>query len=513
MKATSVAALLSLTASELVRYRTDPAAFIDRFIPFNEKGQPWRLSVHQRRVLKLALRFTEDGRLDCLRALLWGEMKKSGKTALAAALGLWWAYTRPQTEVIVVANDLEQSVGRVFQTMVKLIRNNPALSSSATIRATYAQISNGTVITAIASDYRGAAGSRHSLVIVDEPWGIVSENAQRLMEELTPPPTEPEAWVLLVSYAGFVGESLLLERFYQRGLAGERLDDDLEVYRSDDLVMFWSHTPRQPWQTAEYYAEQRRSLRPNAYLRMHENRWVQGTEQFITAELWDGNVDPDHRPFVDRAPSGVYIGLDAAVKHDNAAGVAVRKAGQRLELVAHKIWKPTPSEPLDIENTIEAWVREMCARHRVEAVLCDPYQLHRSITTLRARGVRIREYPQTSPNLTAMGELFFELLRGRNLRLYPDVELRQQALNTVAIESTRGWRIAKEKSAKKIDAIIASAMSCKAALDGESGGTVKMVKLFGHAYGGSGYEFNGDIDPATGLPREGSRLSQQGMRR
>ena len=41
---------------------------------------------------------------------------------------------------------------------------------------------------------------------------------------------------------------------------------------------------------------------------------------------------------------------------------------------------------------------------------------------------------------------------------------RRQALNTVAVESTRGWRIAKEKTGKKIDAIVALAMACSAAL-------------------------------------------------
>jgi len=39
-------------------------------------------------------------------------------------------------------------------------------------------------------------------------------------------------------------------------------------------------------------------------------------------------------------------------------------------------------------------------------------------------------------------------------------------LSTAAIESIRGWRIAKEKTARKIDAIEALAMACVAALEG-----------------------------------------------
>jgi hypothetical protein len=48
--------------------------------------------------------------------------------------------------------------------------------------------------------------------------------------------------------------------------------------------------------------------------------------------------------------------------------------------------------------------------------------------------------------------------------LYPSDELRQQALSTVAIENPRGWRIAKEKASRKIDAIVALAMACCAAM-------------------------------------------------
>jgi phage terminase large subunit-like protein len=61
--------------------------------------------------------------------------------------------------------------------------------------------------------------------------------------------------------------------------------------------------------------------------------------------------------------------------------------------------------------------------------------------------------------------VLFDLLKGRNLRLYCSQELRAQALATVAVESARGFRIAKEKSAKKIDAIVALAMACVAAIE------------------------------------------------
>lgn len=392
-----------MKASLLKRYAKDPVAFIDDFIKHNEKDKPWSLSPYQRRVLKLAFRWSLLGRL-LLRILLWSEPKKSGKTFLAACLGLWWAITNPRTEVIVCANDLEQSVSRVFATMVALCNLNPALKECVTVRTASITLSNGTVITAIASDYKGAAGSRHSLVIFDELWGFSSENAQRLYEELTPPPTEPNAWVLVVSYAGFTGESKLLESMYQRGLAGERADQELEVYHTGELTMFWSHMPRQPWQTSEYYEEQQRSLRPGTFLRLHRNQWVTAESIFITPELWDPCVDHDLSPAL-VSESAVFVGVDAGIKSDNAAVVAVRWDGDKLALVSHRIWRPSQTNPLDLEATIETDLRELSQRHHLAAIYCDPYQLHRSITTLQAAGLRIEEFPQSVPNTTRMGQV------------------------------------------------------------------------------------------------------------
>jgi phage terminase large subunit-like protein len=161
----------------------------------------------------------------------------------------------------------------------------------------------------------------------------------------------------------------------------------------------------------------------------------------------------------------LYLGADAGIKHDLAAVVGVRWLGNKLALATHRIWRPSPERPLDLEATIEQYIRELATNHSVQVVLCDPYQLHRSITTLRAAGINIVEFPQTTGNTTLMGQALFDLLNGRNIKLYRADDLRSQALNTVAVESARGWRIAKERASKKIDAIVALAMACVAAMN------------------------------------------------
>ena len=70
----------------------------------------------------------------------------------------------------------------------------------------------------------------------------------------------------------------------------------------------------------------------------------------------------------------------------------------------------------------------------------------------------------TPLNLTRMGQTLLDLLRGRNLCLYPDEELRARVLSTVAVKSPRGFRLAKESHAQGHDRVDLL-MACIAALD------------------------------------------------
>ncbi|MCZ6688849.1 MAG: hypothetical protein ACE1Z6_12385 [Candidatus Methylomirabilales bacterium] len=461
--------------NDLLRYATDPVAFIDDLVQKNELGRPFYLLDHQREILRLAFTFDKEERL-AYDTIMFSCPKKSGKTTINAALALWWAFTQEApNEIPLVANDFEQAVSRVFKAMVGLIRHNPQLAQSAEVQVARVFISNGTEVKAISSDYRGEAGGNHGFTSWDELWGYISESSRRLWEELTPVPTRRNSIRFITTYAGWEGESQLLWDLYRQGVGkeehpdgqGERIHPDLPIYANCEarLFVYCDHEARMPWQTPEYYAAQRRSLRPSAYLRLHENRWTVAETTFITPEFFDPCVDKNLSPLLPTQECALYLGVDGAIKGDTAAVVGIIRDGEKFRLAIHRIWRPSANEPLDLEATIEAYLREVHERYHVRAIYCDPFQLHRSITTLKAAGLPIREFPQTTANTTRMGQALFELLNGRNIRLYPSEELRVQALNTVAVESPRGWRIAKEKASKKIDAIVALAMACVAALD------------------------------------------------
>src|SRR4029450_3013045 len=261
-----------------------PITFIDLLVKKNELGQPLALMDHQREILRLAFAFDENGRLPW-DTIIYSCVKKSGKTTLNGAITLAWSFTQEApNEILILANDLEQPLARVFKTMEGLIKFNPELKAEAEVQAKNIYLTNGTTLTAISGDYQGAAGSNHGLVSYDELWGYISESSTRLWEELTPVPTRKNSIRFISTYAGFEGESGLLWDLYKQVVSkdehpegqGERLHPDLPIYanREARIVAYWDHEPRMPWQTQAYREAQRRTLRPNTSLRLHATRWT-----------------------------------------------------------------------------------------------------------------------------------------------------------------------------------------------------------------------------------------------
>jgi hypothetical protein len=75
--------------------------------------------------LRLAFDFDQDGRLPW-DTILYTCNKKSGKTTLNDAVSLAWGFTQEApNDLLILANDLEQTLARVFHTMEGIIKHNP----------------------------------------------------------------------------------------------------------------------------------------------------------------------------------------------------------------------------------------------------------------------------------------------------------------------------------------------------------------------------------------------------
>lgn len=470
----------ALDPAVIDRWRRDPAEFIAAVLRDPETREPFVLLEAEKRFIGSAFQTTVDGRLRYPEQV-FAAPKKSGKTGFAALMGLTTTlvFGGVNAEAYCVANDLEQAQGRVFQAIKRIVEASPHLSRGA--RVTQSRIEfpeTGANIAAIASDYAGAAGANPTISIFDELWGYTSERSHRLWDEMVPPPTRKIACRLTVTYAGFEGESELLEGLYARGLKQPIVDSDLHA--GDGLLMFWTREPVAPWQDEAWLAQMRGQLRPNAFLRMIENRFVSSESSFVDPEWLDACTDAEAEPVVADKGLPVWIGVDASVKRDSTAIVATtwNWATKKVRLVAHRIFQPSPSDPLDFEATIEGTVRDFAHRFSVREVRFDPYQMQAVSQRLTRAGVKMVEYPQSVPNLTESSTNLYELVKGRGIVLYPDADIRLAFNRAIALETTRGWRIAKEKASHKIDVVVALAMAAHGTVHKGAGGAPEVTKEF-----------------------------------
>jgi phage terminase large subunit-like protein len=200
---------------------------------------------------------------------------------------------------------------------------------------------------------------------------------------------------------------------------------------------------------------------------MIENRFVSTESTFVDPEWIDRCIDPNWSAVIIDKTLPVYVGCDAGVKKDSTAIAAMffDRSVNKVRLVAHRIFQPTNSEPLDFENTVERTLKELCGRFSVRGIYYDPNQMASVAQRLSVAGLPMREYTQTTDHLTAMGSNLYELIKGGNVVLYPDAVIKLALNRAVAKETPRGWKITKEKQSHKIDIVIAMAMAALAAVE------------------------------------------------
>jgi phage terminase large subunit-like protein len=458
----------TLTRASIARWVKDPVACISEIFIDPESGAPYVLYAEQRKFLALALKLTSKGKLP-FSEMLFSAPKKSGKTALAAMCAIYVAgfIGGRYAEIFCLANDHEQSTGRVFEQARRIIEASPLLRQSVKVTGTRIEFtSTGSFIQACANDYSGFAGANPALTIFDELWAFSSERGTRLFDEAVPVPTRPVSGRLTVTYAGFEGgESKLLENLCNRGIVGKAIGRDL--YRENGMLTYWTHECRAPWQTSEWKSQMRQQLRPNAYLRLIENRWVSTESTFVEMAWYDACVDEGLSPELADARLSVWVGVDASVKRDSTAIVAVTydRELKKVRLVWHRIFQPSPQDPLDFESTVEAELLALRRRFNVREVKYDPYQLVAVAQRLTASGLPMQEFSQTIPNLTEASTNLYQLIKGKNLIVYTDADIRLAVSRCVALEVQRGFKIAKEKANHRIDVVVAAAMAALGAVE------------------------------------------------
>lgn len=375
-----------MNSPDIVTWSQSAAGF---YIP--DTKRPILLAPHQAAILRHVFTPGDDGRLP-YDTIVYSCPKKSGKTTIAALVALYFAlFFEPPNEIYMAANDLEQAQARTFKALAGSIRMNPHLSRRADVQRSLVNLDNGTTITALAADYASAAGSNHGLSCWDELWAYVTERSRRLWDELTPVPTRLNSIRFIATYAGFLNESALLQELYDRGKAGEPVPELAHIENGEGqptcradgrTFVYWDHELKPhaglTISPEDYHREQRKTLRPLAYLRLHENKFTSNESAFITAAQWEACYSPDVIPLLPQDDRRIVLGADASTSRDLTALVGVydnSESGTR-DIVYCRVWKPVRSElrdgkpTIDLDVTIKAEIIRLYRAGKIKIKTC-----------------------------------------------------------------------------------------------------------------------------------------------
>lgn len=457
---------------------SDPVEWIQNSFYIPETGGPIELYPSQSLPLREALRRDDDGKF-VYSTVLWGAIKKSAKSSIAAAVGMWFAWRKPLSSVKVLGNDLDQAQSRVFEYMRRAVLLRPEWKASIQVTTNKITLPNGSVIKAIPIDPTGEAGSNDDLVLYTELWGWKSKKHQLMWTESTLSPTKyGESLRWCETYAGYNGESPVLYPLYERGVSvGRVIDTELEMYANDAARLFalWTTRPSLPWQTPEYYAQEEATLAPSEVQRVHHNQWQSATEAFIPIEWWDG-CQGELAPL--RRNQELVLAADAGISSDNFGLVGVTRTGDMTEPRYVRKWVPPPGGKIIFSNPDdpndpqypEGEIRRLARTYNVVKLVADPTQLHDLLTRLRRSGlIAVEEFNQGERRLVADKHLY-DIIRERRVRWdtrTPNItDLREHIENanrTLDKEGEHRMRIVKREAVKKIDLAVTLSMAAEEA--------------------------------------------------
>lgn len=431
---------------------------------------PILLANHQRRIVRAALERDAAGKFRWT-TVVYSCPKKSGKTRVAAMVAAWLAATSGRyAEIYALANDGKQSADRVLAAVKKA---NELGRLGWADKMTRIDLPNGSFIEAVPVDPTGEAGANPTATFWSEMWGFRLSAKERLWSEFTIPPTRFGRAIRWVeSYAGYTGESPVLEQLYHEGVTEGKPHPDfpdlpVTVNERARLFCYWDTVGRMAWQTDAYYQAEAALLHPSEFERIHRNTWVSAVGEAIPSELWDLCFDPGLPSAIDsRTPA--ILGVDLGMADDHTALVLVTRHPANHDMAAIrwvKVWEPPQGGKMDYTATIAPEIRRLCKQYAIVACVYDEWQAHHLMTELRHEGLtRFIAFPQGDgsqqrPGRTIADKQLLDIVVSRKLAHNGDPVLRQHVANAAAkLEGDKKLRFVK-RGKGKVDALIAASMA------------------------------------------------------
>ena len=485
-------------------------------------GLPFVILAWERMVILALFAVRADG-LRLVRWALIGIAKKNGKTELCAALALYFAFGpsgpdgEPEPSALVVCaagNDAQADL--VFGAARKMAELSPSLSQILEVYESEIVCPTlpGSRIVRVAAAAKKTSstldGPNIYVVICDELHCWEGNGARVVWDTLTNGGvTRRQPMVLQITTAGFDKETVCGEQ-YDYGVAvasGEVIDPGFFFWwvqapagadRFDPAVIEASNPSFGVTVTLEFYLDQLSKKTEAVFRRFFLNQWTESSESWLAEGQWELlSVGP----FTFAPGSALWTGTDASTKHDSTAHViaqwhdcnpgcpgwndadidrAAQGAGSRKLRLQAKVWErpydPKTRRPIEdwrlpiaeVENFVRDLGREFgVGPDGVRACGYDPMLFERSAQQLSLEGLPMEEVPQTDARMVPACQGLYQLI-AEGLLEHDGSEVFARHLKAAVAVQTRGgdggFRLAKGRSRKKMDAAVAAAIATRLAV-------------------------------------------------
>lgn len=421
--------------SELVaRWRKDRMAFRSEAIlledgrPFGAVVEPWQ------RADFMAL---DAGQY---RHAYLERPRGHGKTFDLAVEALSELLLGPPNQRLYCCAADEEQARLLFDDVATKFQRNPLLAGAVRVTARDILVkATGSRLRVLNSDAPSAYGLRPDWIAIDE---LAEWTKRALWDSLwSATGKRPRCRVLVISTAGWDRTSIAWEV--------------REIARTESDWLFSPRGQCASWVRPEWLEQQRRTLPPHVFARLHEARWVDGVGAFLTAD----EVNAIFRGTPDGS-GPACIGLDLGVAKDRSVAAIVERVGELLTVRAIHTWDPKNHGGRVPLQQVEEEVATLAKTHNLP-VQVDFWQAALMKERLEARGVLVREVKFTADQRRLLFGVLLDLVRTGRLLSVPHEELRRELLGLEVQQTASGWRV-DHKAGRHDDHVVAVALAAQA---------------------------------------------------
>jgi phage terminase large subunit-like protein len=445
-------------------------------------GQPFRLTRDERRFIYRLHELRPDGRRRYRRALM-GRPKGYGKTELAAALGcvelgVGGQQGLPASPLIPVAAGSFEQADLLFGSARTMISEGPLRPFFDVFDTEILRKDGPGRMYRVAAAAGTNDGQRPTFFLADEvhEWVGRKERVHLILSNGLA--KRQDGCELNITTAGADAgmadgdPEKLAGRLYEYGKAIERGDvqDDAFLFDWTEAASELDLADEEQLETAIRQANPHvdlfglmdqtkakfEEIPEFEFRRYYLNQWTTTAESWLPRGAWEACRDPEAS-----IPAGaeVVIGVDIGTVSDTSAIVVLHAREDGRVVAQATVFEPTGSgAPVELA-TVDAAIHAAARRYHVQAVVFDEWAFERSAQDFSDMGLLMVKQPQSVQRMSTDSQRLYDaIVKGRIVH-DGDPVFASHVRAGATKQHESGWRLVKNKSRMKIDALIALAIA------------------------------------------------------